>query len=161
MRPRSAGRRLALQYLFMADMNRFSDVETPSDFFHSQRMAAKEHASGEEAMFDMDDPHRDEAEAFACELIRAVERERDVIDAIIENAARNWSIARMGAIERNVIRIAAAELRAGVSPRGVILDEAVELAKRFGDKESGAFVNGIADRLEVDAAPGASREPAP
>lgn len=147
MRPRSAGRRLALQYLFMADMHRFSDVETPDEFFHSQRMAAKENASGEEAMFDMDDPHRDDAEEFARVLIRAVRTDKDAIDAAIEQAAKNWSISRMGAIERNVIRIAAAELRLGVSPRGVVMDEAVELAKRFGDKESGAFVNGIADRL--------------
>lgn len=60
----------------------------------------------------------------------------------------------MGTIERNVIRMAAAELRLGTSPRGVIMDEAVELAKRFGDKESGAFVNGIADRLGETAATG-------
>ncbi len=149
MRPRSIGRRLALQYLFMADMNQYIGVESPGDFFRTQRNAARDTApeGSDEAFFDRDDPHQDEAEAFAFTLIREVEKHKDSIDASIEAAAKNWSIPRMGVIERNVIRIAAAELRLNTSPRGVIMDEAVELAKRFGDKESGAFVNGIADRL--------------
>lgn len=147
MRPRSIGRRLALQYLFMADMHRFVDIESPAEFFRGQRAAARDNESGPDAFFDKDDPYRDEAESFAMALIREVRRGRDEIDAEIEEAASNWTIARMGAIERNVIRIAAAELRLGGTPRGVVMDEAVELAKRFGDKESGAFVNGIADRL--------------
>lgn len=150
MRPRSIGRRLALQYLFMADLNRFADVESPSDFFRTQRDAARDNTApvGEGGfVFDEDDPYQDEAEAFAAKLIREVEAKREAIDAAIETAAKNWSIARMGVVERNVIRIAAAELGLGESPRGVVLDEAVELAKRFGDKDSGAFVNGVADRL--------------
>ena len=149
MRPRTAGRRLALQYLFMADMNRYSGVESPADFFQMQRRSILDNSreAGGGFVFDEDNPHQDEAEEFAQRLIREVEKNHDAIDREIEGAATNWSIARMGAIERNVIRLAAAELRMGESPRGVILDEAVELAKRFGDKDSGAFVNGIADRL--------------
>ncbi len=137
----------------MADMNRFAEVESPGEFFRIQRAAIRDESGegaeegAEDALFDRDDPHRDEAEEFALALIRKVEADIDAIDAAIEKAAENWSIARMGAIERNVIRLAAAELRLGDSPRGVIMDEAVELAKRFGDRESGAFVNGIADRL--------------
>lgn len=150
MRPRSVGRRLALQYLFMADMNHYVNVESPGDFFRTQRRAVLDNAGdgeNENFVFDRDDPHQDEAEAFALRLIREVRDNQDEIDANIEKAASNWSISRMGVIERNTIRIAAAEVRLDESPRGVILDEAVELAKRFGDKESGAFVNGIADRL--------------
>jgi N utilization substance protein B len=149
MRPRSIGRRLALQYLFMADMNRFDGVETPGEFFATQRAAVRDNSRDEEdgMAFDIDDPYQDEAEEFALAIIGEVGRSRDAIDGEIEKAARNWSIARMGAIERNVIRIAAAELRLGDTPRGVVMDEAVELAKRFGDKESGSFVNGIADKL--------------
>lgn len=157
MRPRSVGRRLALQYLFMADMNQYDKVETPSEFFRMQRRAVIDNSREPETtdfVFDRDDPHQDEAEAFALTLIREVERNQDAIDADIEKAARNWSISRMGTIERNVIRMAAAELRLGESPRGVILDEAVELAKRFGDKGSGAFVNGIADRMASSAGEG-------
>jgi N utilization substance protein B len=134
----------------MSAMNRYVDVETPAEFFQTQRRAVLDNAretDGGDFVFDRDDPHQDEAESFALTLIREVERNQEAIDAAIERAARNWSIARMGVIERNAIRMAAAEARLGGTPRGVILDEVVELAKRFGDKDSGAFVNGIADRI--------------
>ncbi len=149
MRPRTAGRRLALQYLFMADMNGYQEVEAPNEFFQTQRRAILESspANAGDVVYDRDDPHQDEAEQFALRLIREVLAHQDAIDAGIEAAANNWTLARMGVIERNVIRIAAAEFRLGDTPRGAIMDEAVELAKRFGDKDSGAFVNGIADRL--------------
>ncbi len=164
MRPRSVGRRLALQYLFMADMNRYENIETPGEFFRTQRSAVLDNARDAAAhdggfVFDRDDPHQDEAEAFALALIREAEKNQNAIDAAIEKAARNWSVSRMGVIERNVLRIVAVEARLGDAPAGVILDEAVELAKRFGDRESGAFVNGVADRLASgnisgEAAPG-------
>jgi N utilization substance protein B len=150
MRPRSVGRRLALQYLFMADMNRYENIETPGEFFQTQRRAVVDNAREAEGggfVFDRDDPHQDEAEAFALAIIRETEKSQNAIDAAIESAARNWSVSRMGVIERNVLRIVAAEARLGGTPAGVILDEAVELAKRFGDRESGAFVNGVAERL--------------
>ncbi len=155
MRPRSVGRRLALQYLFMTDMNGYRDVESPGEFFQTQRRAIIENAPGGDSgfTFDRDDPHQEEAEEFASVLIREVEKNQDGIDAAISDAASNWSLSRMGVIERNVLRIATAEFRLGDTPRNVILDEAVELAKRFGDKESGAFVNGIADRLAGKGSP--------
>lgn len=158
MKPRSIGRRLALQYLFMADLNGYAGVETPSSFFQLQREAVQDNQRGKDEphgfRFDTDDPHQDEAEAFALRLIREVEVNQNEIDTAIEQAAKNWTLSRMGTIERNVIRIAAAEIRIGETPRGVILDEAVELAKRFGDKDSGAFVNGIADRLASNSGKG-------
>lgn len=149
MRPRTIGRRLALQYLFMADQHRFQDLESPAEFFRIQREAVKDTAQpgDDDSLFDTFDPKQDEAEEFAQLLIREVLKRRDAIDAAIEDAAKNWTIARMGVVERNAIRIAAAELALGDTPRKVVLDEIVELAKRFGDKESGSFVNGIADRL--------------
>ena len=152
MRPRTIGRRLALQYLFMADMNRYASIEDPAEFFKIQRMAVREGGRSDDDssggfVFDRDDPHQDEAEEFAQSIIREVQAHRETIDTAIGKAAQNWSLSRMGTIERNVIRIAAAEMRLVTSPRAVILDEAVELAKRFGDKDSGAFVNGIADKL--------------
>jgi N utilization substance protein B len=150
MRPRTAGRRLALQYLFMADMNNYRGVETPSEFFKTQRHAILDNSAAEAEggfVFDEDNPRRDEAEDFASGLIREVGDRHDAIDREIEEAAVNWSIARMGVIERNVLRLVVAEMGRGDTPRSVVLDEAVELAKRFGDKESGAFVNGIADKF--------------
>lgn len=91
MRPRTVGRRLALQYLFMADMHRYDGVETPSEFFHIQRRSVLDNNRESEDggfVFDRDDPYQDEAEAFALTIIREVERNRDAIDGEIEKAAK-------------------------------------------------------------------------
>lgn len=146
MRPRCIGRRLAFQYLFMADLQGYENVESPFDFFRSQREAAVGESDEPGFKFDDPDPRRDEAEMFANALIDAALKSRADIDARIGKAADNWTVARMGTVERNVIRLALAELDLGGTPPGVVADEAVELAKRFGDKESGAFVNGVVDR---------------
>ena len=98
-------------------------------------------------VFDDPDPRRDEAVRFAISLVTAALKNREAIDEQISNAALNWTLARMGVVERNALRLAAAEFAMGETPPNVIIDEAVELAKRFGDKDSGAFVNGIADRI--------------
>jgi transcription antitermination factor NusB len=141
---------LALQYLFMADLNGFSGVEAPEDFFRGQRLAEREESGGGDGDGEPaggKPSRRSEAEDFALLLIREAEGNLAAIDQEIAASADNWSVDRIGAIERNVIRLVAAELRLGASPRRVALDEAVELAKRFGDANSGAFVNGVADRL--------------
>lgn len=152
MRPRSIGRRLAFQYLFMADLQRFADLESPHDFFRVQREAVQDNSGAQadkdgDFVFDDPDPRRDEAEMFAFSLVKAALENREAIDEKISGAALNWTLARMGAVERNALRLAAAELLLGETPPNVIIDEVVELAKRFGDKDSGAFVNGIADRI--------------
>ncbi|MFM8564075.1 MAG: transcription antitermination factor NusB [Acidimicrobiia bacterium] len=77
-------------------------------------------------------------------LVRGVEEHADRIDALIDAHADGWTIDRMASLDRNVLRIATFELigRPDV-PTAVILDEAVELAKRFGTDDSGRFVNGV------------------
>ncbi len=81
------------------------------------------------------------------------------LDERIQGASANWKIERMSVIDRNVLRLAAYELLEGETPRPVVLNEAVELAKKFGSADSGRFVNGVLDRLarEVGTAP----QPAP
>jgi N utilization substance protein B len=70
------------------------------------------------------------------------------IDAALQDAARNWELERLAATDRSVLRMAIAELlgRKG-TPARVVLDEAIEIAKRFGSEESGRFVNGVLDRI--------------
>ncbi|MBI5559675.1 MAG: transcription antitermination factor NusB [Deltaproteobacteria bacterium] len=82
----------------------------------------------------------------------AVDR-REEINRVIEGYSKNWTVERMPVIDRNVLRIAVYELLycPGV-PYRVVIDEAVELAKRFGSGDSGAFVNGILDSLAKDIA---------
>jgi N utilization substance protein B len=82
---------------------------------------------------------------LAVELVEAVDAHLERIDELIVRFARGWSIARMPAVDRAVLRIAIAELLVRTEvPIAVVLDEAVELAKRFGGTdESGRFVNGV------------------
>ena len=69
------------------------------------------------------------------------------MDELIEGAAANWSLSRMAATDRNVLRLGAYELLYADTPPKVAVDEAVELARRFGSAQSAAFVNGILDQL--------------
>lgn len=89
-----------------------------------------------------------EAVAFAEQLVRGVESHRTALDEAIVAAARNWRLERMATVDRAVLRLAAYELlHGGDVPGPVVIDEAVELAKRFGGAESGAFVNGVLDSI--------------
>jgi transcription antitermination protein NusB len=87
-------------------------------------------------------------------LVGGVERERDRIDALITRHARGWTMARMAQVDRAVLRIATFELidRPDV-PVAVVLDEAVELAKRFSTDDSGRFVNGVLAAIAREARP--------
>ena len=90
------------------------------------------------------DPHLID---FAQELVAGVRLHREELDARIERTAANWSLHRMAVTDRNVIRLGAYELLYGRTPARVAVNEAVELAKRFGTSQSAQFVNGILDKL--------------
>jgi N utilization substance protein B len=89
-----------------------------------------------------------ETRPYADETVRGVVAERDELDRTIGTASEHWRIERMTRVDRNVLRLGTWELchRRDV-PTEVILDEAVELAKRFGSEESGAFVNGVLNQI--------------
>ena len=70
------------------------------------------------------------------------------LDSTLDAASANWRVARMGAIDRNVLRLAAFELLESDTPPKVVLNEAIELAKKYGTKDSASFVNGILDRIK-------------
>lgn len=86
------------------------------------------------------------AEAFAKELVTGVTRDLEAIDAEIVRHARNWRIERMPAVDRNVLRLGVYELSQGLAP-AVAIDEALELARRFGGESSVSFVNGVLDAV--------------
>jgi N utilization substance protein B len=89
-----------------------------------------------------------EGRPYADEVVRAVTRQREELDGHIAGASKNWRLERMNRVDRNVLRIATWELlEQRDQPRAVLLDEAVELAKRFGTEDSGAFVNGVLTRV--------------
>ncbi|MCL4132444.1 UNVERIFIED_CONTAM: hypothetical protein GTU68_053886 [Idotea baltica] len=84
---------------------------------------------------------------FARTLLEGVEQHQEQIDRALELTARNWRLSRMSATDRNVMRLAAYEILFGDTPDRVALNEAIELAKRYGTNNSAQFVNGVLDRL--------------
>jgi N utilization substance protein B len=85
--------------------------------------------------------------AAAHALIRQIAARRAELDRALAEVTENWRMERLGAIERSVLRLAAAELAAGETPPRVVLQEAIRLAERFGSAQSARFVNGVLDAL--------------
>ena len=84
---------------------------------------------------------------FAKDLLRGVRIHRREVDEKLSQLAANWSLGRMAAPDRNALRIGAFEILFADTPGRVAVNEAVELAKKFGSKHSAPFVNGVLDRL--------------
>ena len=92
--------------------------------------------------------HEPAMQPFCLGLYDGVVAHLDEIDRRLGAAAENWRLPRMAAVDRNVLRLGAFELLfAPDTPAGVAIDEAIELARRYGSKDSPAFVNGVLDRL--------------
>jgi N utilization substance protein B len=87
--------------------------------------------------------------SMAERLFVGTERERESIDADITSVMTNWELGRVAAIERSVLRLGAYELKCeDATPAAVIIDEAIEISKRYGEAESSSFVNGVLDALK-------------
>lgn len=132
MGARTSAREAALQMLFAIDATGVDVERAISDFWREL-------------------PGDPEDRAYADEAVRGVRGALAAVDERIAKASTNWRVERMARVDRNVLRLGAWELaeRRDV-PRAVALDEAVEIAKRYGNEESGAFVNGVLDRIADD-----------
>jgi N utilization substance protein B len=101
----------------------------------------------------------EEVRRFTETLVCGVIEDREGIDRRIADSSEHWKLERMAAVDRNVLRLAVLELQRGETPSAVVIDEAIEVAKRFGNEGSGGFINGVLDRIrrkleqETDAAP--------
>lgn len=82
---------------------------------------------------------------FANQLFEGAVAQAESSDRLVESLSKNWRLDRMAEIDRGICRLAIYELRSGTAPLKVVLDEAVELAKRFSTEESASFLNGILD----------------
>lgn len=128
---RRRARGYALQVLYARDVERGTDVDAA--------------LTGWSESFELEID--DAARGFAAELVSATVADAG-IDDVIASSSRNWRLERMSRVDRNILRIAVCELRSfPQTPVKVVINEAVELAKRFGTAESPAFVNGILDRI--------------
>jgi N utilization substance protein B len=86
---------------------------------------------------------------FAELLVNETIKEQNKIDSLIEKYAENWELSRMATVDRNILRIGACEmLKTPQTPINVIIDEAVEIAKKFSTADSSKFVNGILDKIK-------------
>lgn len=86
--------------------------------------------------------------SFFMELVKGVNDNHDQIDSFLKQYARNWKISRMPAVDRNIMRIAVFEfLKLADIPISVTINEAVEIGKKFGTRDSGPFINGVLDRI--------------
>jgi N utilization substance protein B len=92
-----------------------------------------------------------EVDDYTRRLVDAVSAHTDELDARITDAADEWTADRLGAVERNVLRVAIEELDEGEIPREVVLDEAVTLAKRYASDDAGRLINGILGRIVKEA----------
>lgn len=84
---------------------------------------------------------------FARELVTGVVGRLSELDELVSLHARNWRVSRMAVVDRNVLRLGAHELRDTETPVAVVIDEAVDLARRFGSDRSPSFVNGVLDAI--------------
>jgi N utilization substance protein B len=96
--------------------------------------------------------HEGELDPYARELVDGVSAESAELDARINDASSDWSADRLGALERNVLRIALWELERGEVPLEAAIDEAISLAKRYSSEDAGRLVNGILGRVVREAA---------
>jgi len=129
---RRAGRAYALQLLYARDNDAQTDVAGAAGAWADA--------------FDLDVDS--DALVFARELAAAAAEHSEQVDKLIATASKNWRIDRMSRVDRNILRLGACELVAFRDvPVKVVINEAVELAKRFGTAESSAFVNGVLDRI--------------
>ena len=88
-----------------------------------------------------------EERKVASQLVAVIIKQKREIDAMLAEVTANWRLERLGAIERCVLRLAAAELIRGEVPPKVVIQEAVRLAERYGSAQSARFVNGVVDAL--------------
>ena len=134
---RRRAREFALKALYQSDVSGGSAAAALDGLFAGLLEQASEEKPAE----------ADEV-TFAVSIAKGLDSRGEEIDGHIESASKNWRLVRMPVVDRSILRLATAEMLLMKDiPASVTINEAVELAKRFGEKESRAFVNGILDRI--------------
>ena len=124
MGKRSTARRLAMQAIYQADLSNL-DIQTALNNIAESENFIKETLD------------------FAEVLAKSAWEAREETDKIIADLAIDWSLDRIGKVDRSILRLALQELKTGETPTSVVINEAVELAKKYSGEESAKFINGI------------------
>ncbi len=129
MTKRSLAREVAFQLLCQYDVNPSVDAKHVDDFMREKL-------------------RREESYSFSRKLYEGVLANREKIDHLISEAAENWRLSRMLIVDRNILRLGGYELMCTPeTPPAVVVNEAIELAKRFGSDDSYSFINGVLDKI--------------
>jgi len=129
---RRIARECALQMLYEFDVGKHSENDVLCTFW------------------EMND-HPDKVEDFANKLFRGTIKRLDEIDSVIQQHTRNWRLGRMAVVDRNILRLAVFEfLSESQTPETVVINEALEIARKYSTQESALFVNGILDSIKND-----------
>ncbi|HXQ97958.1 MAG TPA: transcription antitermination factor NusB [Candidatus Limnocylindrales bacterium] len=128
MAVRRKSREFAFQMLFQWEMRRESPAVIEKGFWRGVKAAAS-------------------TREFATQLLEGAVARAGEIDKLVERHARGWTLERMAAMDRAILRLAVGELRSTGTPPKVVINEAVELAKKFSSEDSAAFINGILDAI--------------
>ncbi len=128
MGARRKGRELAIQALYQIELTGESSVTGLRSFWEQSEAGSN-------------------AKGFAAALVAGVMEQQERIDELIRSASEHWRFERMSRVDLNVLRVAICELLQARVPLSVVIDEAIEIARRFGTEESAMFVNGILDRI--------------
>lgn len=129
---RRKSRECALQMLFQWNVNRLTPAQIEASYWKSARGA-------------------ESTRRFANQLFEGAAAQAELADQMITEFSRNWRLERLPEIDRSILRLAIYELRAGTAPLNVVIDEALELAKKFSTTESVPFLNGILDAASKSA----------
>ena len=128
---RRQAREIALQTLYIVDTSGTSETEA---FAIVNRR---------------EEPADEKTLEFAQQLVSGALSQKPVLDALIEGAAQNWALVRMAAVDRNVLRLSAYELlNRHDTPVNVVIDEAIEIVRKYSTEDSTRFINGILDKLK-------------
>ena len=127
---RSMVRTIVFQILYQEELNPGS-LENLSESYIAQEL-----------------PRHEPLVEFAKQLLTNAIKHREAIDEQLATLSKNWTLARMSPTDRSILRLVASEIMYTDIPKPIAINEAVELAKKFGTKDSAAFVNGILDRVQ-------------
>ncbi|MGZ7046118.1 MAG: transcription antitermination factor NusB [Candidatus Aminicenantales bacterium] len=136
MGKRRKSRECALQMLFMMEFNAADPRALVRQYWEYQKTTA-------------------DVREYGSWLVDRIQERREEIDQTIQAASKNWRLTRMGVVDRNILRIAVCELlyEPALVP-AIVINEAIEIAKRYGGQESATFVNGLLDAVRKHLAPG-------
>ena len=96
-------------------------------------------------------PCQNEIQQFTEQLVQTVFDKKEQIDELLKKCSDNWSLSRMAIIDRNLLRLAACEIMFNKDvPAKAVIDEAIEIAKKYGSSDSSSFINGVLDRISKE-----------